>query len=74
MNRQELFNQIKNKRSFLCVGLDPDLDKMPKSLNGDLFAFNKAIIDATVQYAVAFKPNLASVSYTHLTLPTILRV
>ncbi|MDY5107812.1 MAG: orotidine-5'-phosphate decarboxylase, partial [Sodaliphilus sp.] len=59
MNRQELFNQIKNKRSFLCVGLDPDLDKMPKSLNGDLFAFNKAIIDATAQYAVAFKPNLA---------------
>ena len=59
MNRQELFNQIKDKRSFLCVGLDPDLDKMPKSLNGDLFAFNKAIIDATAQYAVAFKPNLA---------------
>ena len=49
MNRQELFNQIKDKRSFLCVGLDPDLDKMPKSLNGDLFAFNKAIIDATAQ-------------------------
>lgn len=59
MNRQELINQIKHKRSFLCVGLDPDLDKMPKSLCGDLFAFNKSIIDATAPYAVAFKPNLA---------------
>ncbi len=59
MNRKELFDQITKKRSFLCVGLDPDLDKMPKSLNGDLFAFNKAIIDATAPYAVAFKPNMA---------------
>lgn len=59
MNRQELFEQIKSKRSFLCVGLDPDLDKMPESLNGDLFTFNKAIIDATAPFAVAFKPNLA---------------
>lgn len=59
MNRQQLFDQIKNKRSFLCVGLDPDLGKMPESLNGDLFAFNKAIIDATAHYAVAFKPNMA---------------
>ena len=59
MNRQELFEQIKSKRSFLCVGLDPDLEKMPKFLNGDLFAFNKAIITATAPFAVAFKPNLA---------------
>lgn len=59
MNRKELINQIKCKKSFLCVGLDPDVTKMPSSLNGDLFEFNKAIIDATVDYAVAFKPNLA---------------
>lgn len=59
MNRQELIDQIRSKRSFLCVGLDPDLEKMPKSLNGDLFAFNKSIIDATAPFAVAFKPNLA---------------
>lgn len=59
MNRQQLIEQIKQKRSFLCVGLDPDLSKMPASLGGDLLAFNKAIIDATVQHAIAFKPNLA---------------
>lgn len=59
MNRKELINQIKEKKSFLCVGLDPDLGKMPASLDGDLFEFNKAIIDATAKYAVAFKPNLA---------------
>lgn len=47
------------KRSFLCVGLDPDPTKMPASLNGDLLAFNRAIIDATADYAIAFKPNLA---------------
>ena len=59
MNRAKLIEQIKAKKSFLCVGLDPDLGKMPESLNGDLFAFNKKIIDATARYAVAFKPNLA---------------
>ena len=59
MNRKKLIEQIKAKKSFLCVGLDPDLGKMPVSLNGDLLAFNKQIIDATAQYAVAFKPNLA---------------
>ena len=59
MTREELFSQIKLKRSFLCVGLDPDLEKMPASLNGNLFEFNKAIIDATAQYAIAFKPNMA---------------
>ena len=68
MNRQELFNQIKNKRSFLCVGLDPDLDKMPKSLNGDLFAFNKAIIDATAQYLslihILISPSCATLSHS----------
>ena len=59
MNRQQIFEQIKKKRTFLCVGLDPDLSKMPASLNGDLLAFNKAIIDATAQHAIAFKPNIA---------------
>lgn len=59
MNRQELINKIKDKESFLCVGLDPDVEKMPESFMGDLFEFNKRIIDATAQYAVAFKPNLA---------------
>ncbi len=59
MNRQQIFEQIKKKRSFLCVGLDPDLSKMPQSLNGDILAFNKAIIDATAKHAIAFKPNLA---------------
>ena len=59
MNKEELFEQIKAKRSFFCVGLDHDPDKMPAHLCGDVLAFNKAIIDATAPYAVAFKPNLA---------------
>ena len=59
MTRNELYLNILRKRSFLCVGLDPDPDKMPASLNGDLLRFNKAIIDATADYAIAFKPNLA---------------
>ena len=62
MNRQELFNQIKTKRSFLCVGLDTDLKKVPQFLLEEedaIFAFNKAIIDATAPYCVAYKPNLA---------------
>ena len=59
MNKQELINNIKAKKSFLCVGLDPDIEKMPEHLKGNLFEFNKAIIDATAQYTVAYKPNLA---------------
>lgn len=59
MTRNELYLNILRKRSFLCVGLDPDPDKMPASLNGDLLRFNTAIIDATADYAIAFKPNLA---------------
>lgn len=59
MTRDELYANMLRKRSFLCVGLDPDPKKMPLSLNGDLLAFNKAIIDATAPYAIAFKPNLA---------------
>ena len=62
MNRQELVKQIKEKRSFLCVGLDSDIKKLPACLkdNDDaIFEFNKAIIDATAPYTVAYKPNLA---------------
>lgn len=59
MTQEQLYQNILKKQSFLCVGLDPDPAKMPTSLGGDLFAFNKAIIDATAQYAIAFKPNLA---------------
>ena len=59
MTRAELFEQIKQKRSFLCVGLDADPNKMPAHLNGDVLAFNKAIIDATRDLCVAYKPNTA---------------
>lgn len=62
MNLEALYYQIIKKRSFLCVGLDTDLDKIPQHLLGGtdpLFAFNKAIIDATAAYTVAYKPNLA---------------
>ena len=62
ISRDELINQIKKKQSFLCVGLDTDLDKIPAHLrNSDdpIFEFNKAIIDATKDLCVAYKPNLA---------------
>ena len=62
MTRKELFENIKRKRSFLCVGLDTDIKKIPQHLlveEEPIFAFNKAIIDATAQYCVAYKPNLA---------------
>ncbi len=62
MTRQELIQQIRNKRSFLCVGLDTDLKRIPKHLlktDDPIFEFNKAIIDATLDYAVAYKPNIA---------------
>ena len=62
MNRKELFEEIKKKQSFLCVGLDVDLKKVPEHLlkeEDPIFAFNKAIIDATAPYCVAYKPNLA---------------
>lgn len=59
MNKETLFEQIKKKQSFLCVGLDADVQKMPQSLNCDLLTFNKKIIDATAKYAVAYKPNSA---------------
>ena len=62
MNRKELIQQIKEKQSFLCVGLDTDLKKVPQHLLAEedpIFAFNKAIIDATAPYCVSYKPNLA---------------
>ena len=62
MNREELIRQIKQKKSFLCVGLDTDPKKMPQcvfDLHDPIFEFNKAIIDATAPYCVAYKPNLA---------------
>ena len=62
MNYQALSALIKAKQSYLCVGLDTDLTKLPKHLLDDpdpVFAFNKAIIDATAEYAVAYKPNTA---------------
>lgn len=62
MTRQELIQQIFEKQSFLCVGLDTDTKKIPQHLlNEDdpIFAFNKAIIDATAPYCVSYKPNLA---------------
>lgn len=62
MKRNELVENIRRKGSFLCVGLDPDIKKIPQHLlkeENPLLAFNKAIIDATAQYAVAYKPNLA---------------
>lgn len=62
MNRQELFENIKKKKSFLCVGLDTDIKKIPEHLlkeEDPIFAFNKAIIDATAPYCIAYKPNLA---------------
>ncbi|WP_036880812.1 orotidine-5'-phosphate decarboxylase [Xylanibacter oryzae] len=62
MNRKELINQINAKKSFLCVGLDTDLEKVPEHLLNEedpIFTFNKNIIDATAPYCVSYKPNLA---------------
>ena len=62
MNRQELISQIKQKQSFLCVGLDTDIKKIPShllTLEDPIFEFNKQIIDATHDICVAYKPNIA---------------
>lgn len=62
MNRQQLIHQIFTKKTFLCVGLDTDISKIPEHLKNEtdpIFAFNKVIIDATAPYCVAYKPNLA---------------
>ncbi len=69
MTRTELINLIRKKKSFLCVGLDSDLSKIPPHLldqEDPVFAFNKAIIDATLPYTVAYKPNLAFYEYRGL--------
>lgn len=62
MNRKELFQKIRNKESFLCVGLDTDLAKIPSHLlreSDPIFEFNKQIIEQTADFAVAYKPNIA---------------
>ena len=62
MTRQQLFERILDKKSYLCIGLDVDLEKIPPHLLAEpdpIFAFNKAIIDATRDLCVAYKPNLA---------------
>ena len=62
MTTREIFNQIKIKQSFLCIGLDVDKDRFPdrvKDQSDKIFNFSKSIIDATAQYCVAFKLNIA---------------
>ncbi len=62
MTTENLISEIRKKKSFLCVGLDVDLEKIPEFLlkeEDPIFSFNKAVIDATHQYAVAYKPNTA---------------
>lgn len=62
MTKQDLINQIKIKRSFLCVGLDTDITKIPEHLLDEedpIYTFNKAIIEATEDLCVAYKPNIA---------------
>ncbi|MBO7055943.1 MAG: orotidine-5'-phosphate decarboxylase [Bacteroidales bacterium] len=62
MNKDQLVSEITKKQSFLCVGLDTDINKIPehlRSVDDPIFVFNKAIIDATAQYTVAYKPNIA---------------
>lgn len=62
MTSKEIFQQILKKKSFLCVGLDPEISKMPACVSGaddPIFEFNRRIIDATHKYTVAYKPNFA---------------
>ncbi len=63
MTRNELISQIRLKKSFLCVGLDPDIEKIPQFLIDEeedpIYEFNKMIIDSTAPYCVSFKPNAA---------------
>ena len=62
MTRLQLYDKIRDKESFLCVGLDTDITKIPSHLlkeDDPIFAFNKQIIDSTVEHAVAYKPNIA---------------
>ena len=92
MTTKNLINQIQQKKSFLCVGLDVDLEKIPKhllALEDPIFEFNKAIIDATHDLAVAYKPNIAfyeaygikgwkslqkTINYINLTYPDIFTI
>lgn len=62
MNYRDIYNKIQKKNSFLCVGLDTDISKIPEFLQKEedpIFEFNKQIVDATQEYAVAYKPNTA---------------
>lgn len=62
MNTSQIFNSIREKGSFLCVGLDTDISKIPASVQANtdpVFEFNRRIVDATAEFAVAYKPNLA---------------
>jgi orotidine-5'-phosphate decarboxylase len=62
MNHNDLFENIRKKKSFLCVGLDSEIEKIPLTLRKEkdpVFEFNRRIIDATNQYSVAYKPNVA---------------
>lgn len=62
MDSSQLFDQIKSRRSYLCVGLDPDLGRIPRHLlssKDPVFEFNRQIVDATHKYCVAYKPNIA---------------
>ena len=62
MNRKEIISQIKKKKSFLCIGLDADIERIPSNLlnlEDPVFEFNKQIIDATKDFCVAYKPNIA---------------
>ena len=62
MNSQELFQNILRKKSFLCVGLDPEISRLPAAVTGaddPIFEFNRQIVDATHRYTVAYKPNFA---------------
>ena len=62
MNKKDLVNQIRSKRTFLCIGLDTDLNKIPKHLldyDDPVFEFNKQIIDSTQDLCVAYKLNTA---------------
>ena len=62
MTKEEIFKQIIRKKSFLCVGLDSEFEKIPvflKNHSDPVYEFNKAIVDATAPYAISYKPNLA---------------
>ncbi len=78
MTTNELYNQIKSKRSMLCVGLDTDYAKLPecvrfgRSVTAAVLEFNKRIVDATARFCVAFKPNLAFYEYLGLEGMTVL--